>query len=454
MSLPVDALLVGLAERSAQTVIQHGDREVTGAELRSMIFRIARGLNRGDVVAIMEANTPEVIAARFGAELAGCHPVLVYRKLSERAIGDLIAQAALVIDEPELATLLAQADDSPLAGRGALGDLACTRLTSGSTGRAKGILRRIAPLRPLPPGHPFAGGTQLLCTPYGHSGGAIADLMLANGGRLILQPDFDPHTVAEAIGRHRVTFLWLLPHQVYELADVAERYDLSSLRMLSYGGWRAAPHKLGEVARKLGPIVYHGYGANEVDGIAALSPADHLDERRTGTVGTLLPGIELDIRDAVDGVGRIWVRTAALAEGYWNDPEATARAFVDGWLDTGDLGSLDEDGYLTIAGRSKEIIIVPGGHIYPRDVETVLLTHPAVTDAAVFGITDADGGEAVHAAVVGTGDAGELADWVAVRGGELSRPRTVLLLDELPRATTGKPDVARLVELVRGQDQS
>ncbi|RJQ74368.1 fatty acid--CoA ligase [Pseudonocardiaceae bacterium YIM PH 21723] len=460
--LHAESMLRGITAEPDRIVVRDGDRALTGAEFGAMIYRIgraleARGLKRGDGVAILERNTPEVMAARIAAELIGCFYVMIYRRLADDRKAELLARTAVKIvlgtaqdtgfSRVDLAELATHPDAEPLPVRGQAGDLASIRLTGGSTGLPKGILHRVH-LDQHEEWSLFAGATMLLCTPIAHAGGGIAEFVLALGGSLIMQPEFDARAAAVAVERHQVTHMWLLPSLVYELADVAEEHDLSSLRMIGYGGWRAAPHRLAEVARRLGPV-HQFYGMAEINMISVLRPEEHADPARNGSVGKPLPFVQVEIRDAVDGVGDIWVKSDQVMEGYYQDPDTTARTLVDGWLSTGDRGSLDADGYLTISGRSKEIIIVRGGHVYPRDVEAVLLEYPGVREALVFGTTDKDGAESVHAAVVGTEtDPGRLADWVEERRGALYRPRTVLLLDELPRTGVDKPDVQRLAALI------
>ncbi|RJQ74369.1 fatty acid--CoA ligase [Pseudonocardiaceae bacterium YIM PH 21723] len=465
--LQVEALLADLDRRPEQVLLWMGDREVTAGEFRSMIYRAARalgdrGLGRDDGVAVLEANTPEVLAVRIGAELAGCRTAVLYRRMAptgQVALLDTVRAALFVLpaDAParELTgrpvctteELLAHPDDSPLPARCQVGDVGQLRFTGGTTGLPKTIVRRHVPRPEADPAlpNPFADGIQLLCTPYAHAGGGLLEIVLAMNGGGVLLPSFDAHAVAAAIEKHRVTNIWLLPTMLYELAEVADQYDLSSLRMVLYGGWRAAPDRLRQAAAKLGPVLFQFYGQNEAGGISMLYPADHLDERRAGTVGTAMPGVEIEIRNG----GEIWVRSAMVMDEYWENPELTALTLVDGWLHTGDRGFLDPDGYLTISGRTKEMIIVSGGHVYPRDVEEVLLTHPAVSEAVVFGVLGADGAESVHAAVVGAGaDPAELVDWVVRHRGEMYRPRAVLVLDELPLTAADKPDVRRLTDLV------
>jgi malonyl-CoA/methylmalonyl-CoA synthetase len=165
----------------------------------------------------------------------------------------------------------------------------------------------------------------------------------------------------------------------------------------------------------------------------------HDGERRPGTVGFPLPGVEL--RLAGGGRGEILLRGPNVFSGYWRNPAATEEAFADGWCRTGDLGELDGDGYLRIAGRQKELIITGGLNVHPREVEDVLLTHPGVAEVAVAGVPDDDWGEIVTAWVVPAGEAPEpkeLLDHAAMGLAAFKRPKAIHFVDSLPRNALGK----------------
>jgi fatty-acyl-CoA synthase len=171
-----------------------------------------------------------------------------------------------------------------------------------------------------------------------------------------------------------------------------------------------------------------------------------------------VPGVEVTIRDSsgerVDtGItGEIWVRGPDLMTGYYKQPEETAKVLRDGWFRSGDLGFLDVDGYLSLVGRSTDVIIIAGGHVYPSDIENVLLRHPCVQAAMVFGVTEGDNDEHLCAAVVPTPTGhlseNDVVDWVREERGGLYQPDVVLILDELPTTGSHKPDRTALRRMV------
>lgn len=211
--------------------------------------------------------------------------------------------------------------------------------------------------------------------------------------------------------------------------------------------------------------LYHGYGLSETVGVvAALTAADHAalagpEDPRLGSIGRAIPGAEVVVRRS-DGsevtpgeVGEITVRTAKIMSGYWGDRAATEAAFSDGWFLTGDLATVDGDGYITIVGRSKDIIISGGVNIHPAKVERAIAAHPDVQEVAVFGVPDAEWGEVPVAAVrASPGSAlrpGDVTELVAAELDRRSRPRQVVFVEDLPRTATGKirrKDLRRLLD--------
>lgn len=184
--------------------------------------------------------------------------------------------------------------------------------------------------------------------------------------------------------------------------------DTSSLRSLVLGGWASTPRRVTQAIERFGPIVAQGYGTNEIGQVTWLTPEEHLRPELLTTVGRPVPGLDLSIRDSTGErvgageAGEIWVRGPDLMTGYYQQPEETATVLRDGWFRSGDLGFLDSEGYLSVVGRSADVIIIAGGHVYPSDVENVLLQHPGIQSAAVFGVTAGDNDERVCAAVVPT----------------------------------------------------
>ncbi|HBH03334.1 MAG: AMP-dependent synthetase [Candidatus Rokubacteria bacterium RBG_16_73_20] len=280
--------------------------------------------------------------------------------------------------------------------------------------------------------------------------GAFLDLMpwMFLGCTYILHPAFDPGRVLAEVERSRVTHMVMVPSQVVALlahpAFAPER--LASLEMLQSVG---APLHL-EHKRKLNELLpgrfYELYGLTE-GFMTVLDRADAV--RKAGSVGVPLPFYEMRVldeagRDVPPGtVGEICGRGPLMMSGYYKRPDLTAKAIVDGWLHSGDLGYVDEDGFLFLVDRKKDMIISGGVNVYPRDIEEVAVQHPAVREAAVFGVADPRWGETPVAAVVltapGAAAPAELAEWINARvGAKYQRVSDVLLCDDFPRNVAGK----------------
>lgn len=274
----------------------------------------------------------------------------------------------------------------------------------------------------------------------------------------MLQDGFDPAAVLSAVARERITHLFLLPPLLYRLADhyAATPTDISSLRALSYSGCPASSTRIAEAVSLLGPVLVQVYGQHEAGLISILTTADHEagHPNRLRSVGRPLPGVDVEVR-ATDGrpvdvgsPGEIWVRTPTVMESYWKQPELTGQTLQEGWLHTGDLGFLDNDGYLTLMGRSKDMIVVVGGHVYPTELEHLINSHPRVTNSAVFAVPDRDGIEQVHAVVVRHTDADvgeqELRALIREVRGPMYVPAQISFADALPLTSAGKPDKTML----------
>ena len=250
--------------------------------------------------------------------------------------------------------------------------------------------------------------------------------------------------------------LQLLPWLLYRLLDHPDlpATDTSSLRRVRVGSSPVSPRRIGEAIERLGPVIGQTYGSIEATNITTIDAeelAAHPELR--GTVGRPVPGVELSVRDDADRevptgeVGRVHVRSFAVMAGYHNAPDQTADVLRDGWFDTGDLGRLDDAGYLTLVGRTKDVIFAEGGDVHPTEVEHVLVEHPDVTDAGVFAVPDDDGIERVAAVVVASRgaepDVGALAAWVTERHGTVLAAG-VHVVDAIQRVPSGKIDRAAL----------
>ncbi|MFF4528514.1 AMP-binding protein [Streptomyces sp. NPDC001407] len=465
---------------------------ISAAELRDQVHRLAgelaeRGVGRGDTVTLLTGNTAEAIVARYAANLAGARVVGLYEGMSPPTMAHIMASvdcSLLLVDDRRHATagellrlegvpgllslgpgdfaedVLAAAARRPARPMGGLvgpDDDWCIRHTGGTTGIPKGIRMTHGSYR-RSLDHRLAGAGDppryLACTALAHLAGVFVDMTLHQGGSVVLRHGFEPGDVLAAIERERVTHTWLLPPLLYRLLDHPDLAgtDLSSLSRISYGGTAASPTRLRQAAKVLGPVLYGLYGQAEAQYITEAGPAEQEITGRGGqlTVGRAVPGVEIAIRDA-DGAtlppgerGEVQVRTPYVMPGYWKQPELTAEVLRDGWVRTGDVGYLDEDGYLYIVDRIKEMIVVVGGHVYPAELEDLLLRHPAVAQCVVYGSRDEESLEHVHAAVVPAAglrpSLEEIQDFVTAHKGRLYAPEALHLVPDIPLTAAGKPD--------------
>ena len=335
--------------------------------------------------------------------------------------------------------------------------------TSGTTGRPKGVHR--APPEGPPPGAmgrsgrdmlqralgDDANGPHLVTTPLYHSGPlAYADGASLLGSDLVLLERFDPERVLQLIEEHRATSTFMVPTQFVRLLRLPEqvrrRYDLSSLRMLMHGSAPVAPDVKRAMIDWLGPILFEFYGGSEAGGVGIDS---HQWLAHPGSVGLPALGLVVDILDSegrpvpTGTEGEVWFQGSARFE-YKDDPEKTAEAWRGDRCTLGDIGYLDDEGYLYLCDRRADIIIVGGVNVYPAQVEAALLAHPAVADCCVVGVPDDEWGEAVRAVVqpvAGREPGPELEAELLAHCQSLGthqRPRQVDFDDDLPRTETGK----------------
>jgi long-chain acyl-CoA synthetase len=290
------------------------------------------------------------------------------------------------------------------------------------------------------------------CLPLFHSFGLTFGLNSAvlAGAMLTLIPRFDPRKVLEVIERDSVTVFAGVPTMYSALLSVASEAApeaTRSLRTCVSGGAALPVQVLSDFEKAFGCIILEGYGLSESSPAASFNHPHR--PRKVGSIGTPIDGVQMRVVD-LDGVevpqgeaGEIQIRGHNVMKGYWNLPEATKAAITpDGWLNTGDVGRVDEDGYFYIVDRTKDLIIRGGYNVYPREIEEVLYEHPAVAEAAVIGIPHDSLGEEVGAAVaLKQGESthpDELRDYVKARVAAYKYPRRVWLVDELPKGPTGK----------------
>jgi long-chain acyl-CoA synthetase len=330
-------------------------------------------------------------------------------------------------------------------------DLAALLYTGGTTGRAKGVMLSHRGLWESGRGLNLVTRTtdttrSLLPLPLSHAYGLIVTISgLHSDRRLVsvLQRWFDPVGWLTLVAEHRLETSPVVPAMLQLLlTQPLADYDLSSLRSFGSGGATLPPAVREKVEKAFGVAVLEGYGCTEASAvISAETVADH----RPGSVGRPLPHAEVAILDPEGNAvpeGEICVRGPGVMLGYWRDPELTARTVRDGWLHTGDIGRLDEDGYLYVIDRMKDLIIRGGFNVFPRDVEDVLLAHPAVQVAACVGRPDPERGEEVVAAVqlaAGQEATGaELVEFARSRLAKYKYPREVTVVDAVPLTSVGK----------------
>jgi fatty-acyl-CoA synthase len=296
---------------------------------------------------------------------------------------------------------------------------------------------------------------QLVCSPLSHGGGAVFMPTMIRRGSLVVLPGFDPTAVLEAIQKHRITCVLLVPTMIYALLDHPhfDEYDLSSLEVIYYGASSISPTRLQEAIRRFGPIFFQFYGQAEAPmSVTVMKRSEHKvdDLNRLASCGRPVPWVRVALLDdkcepVPDGEpGEICVRGPLLMSGYLNKPEQTAEAFEGGWLHTGDVAVRDPDGFLRIVDRKKDMIVSGGFNVFPREVEDVLSSHPAVAGAAVIGVPHDKWGEAVKAIVVlrkgmSVSEA-ELIALVRDRKGVVQAPKAIEFVDSIPLSGLGKPD--------------
>lgn len=330
----------------------------------------------------------------------------------------------------------------PVLDAAAPGDPALVVHTSGTTGRPKGAV--------LTHGNLAAGARSLrqawhwtpedrlvLALPLFHVHGLVAGLFgsLAAGGCALVFPRFDPGQIARnSSSRYRATMFFGVPTMYHRLAKQPRIGGLAALRLCVSGSAALAAALWREIERLAGVQVLERYGMTETL-LTVANP--YAGERRPGTVGFALP----DVRISLHETGELRVSGPTVFAGYLGQPQATAERFDGEWFRTGDLASMDEDGYVTIHGRASELIISGGFNVYPAEVEDVLLRHPSVAEVAVTGVPSAEWGEQVVAWVVPDGAPPRASDLLAFAADDLAsykRPREVRFVDALPRNEMGK----------------
>lgn len=342
-------------------------------------------------------------------------------------------------------------------------DIAGMMITSGTTGRPKGVELPNRAFVTMMSNMRLALGEQpdpvhLVVAPLTHAAGAYALSLLYAGATHVILSKPDPLAIMEAIERHRVTTLFLPPTLIYMILAHPDlrKFDYSSLQVLLYGAAPMSVQKLREAIVAFGPVLNQAYGQTEALMMCTvLSAAQHQEalsrpelEHRLWSAGHEGPLVRVEIMDEQDRIlpngqrGEVVVRSDIIMSGYYKDPEATNTAGSLGWHHTGDIGYRDDDGFIYIVDRKKDMIISGGFNLFSTEIEQAVMAHPAVQDCAVVGIPDEKWGEAVLAAVElkphSVFDEAEMIRFCKERIGSLKSPKKIVVVDALPRSTVGK----------------
>jgi len=483
--------------------IARGSQQLTYARFNARANQLANVLQerqdkRGTNVGILMYNSVEMLEAMFACFKAGLGAVPINFRLHPKEFAFIIdhSQAETVLISPHFNDSITKIRDqipgahhliTTSAAQGELEDyetlissqseefedidvqpdeLAWLFYTSGTTGRPKGAMLTHRNLLSMTmnfyadmcPGYGFSEVT-LHAAPLSHGSGLYA---LPNVGKAAahILPDsesFDPEQVLELIERHSVTNLFAAPAMVKRIVDSpqVDQYDHRSLKAVIYGGAPMLVEDLTKAIEKLGPCLVQLYGQGESPmTITYLPHQDHVlagtpdQMKRLASAGIAHSDVEVAIFDQHDqalptgSMGEIVTRSDLVMKGYWRDPEATAQTLRNGWLHTGDMGYIDDKGYVFLMDRTKDLIISGGENIYPREIEEVIIQHPAVREVAVIGVPDKQWGESVKAVVSlnsgHTVTASKLIEFCKGHIASFKKPKTIDFVDELPKNNYGK----------------
>jgi acyl-CoA synthetase (AMP-forming)/AMP-acid ligase II len=502
-----ERLFEGLAMDPHRVVLIDGPTgaTMTGADLRDRIERLAAGLTAagfgaGQVVAIMAPNMPDYATvfhavAYAGGTITTINPTYtaseVRHQLKDSGASLVVTVPAFLATVQEAVADMLQVREVIVIGQDAAHKSIDDVMTavpqtaqvsvdldryilvlpysSGTTGLPKGVMLshrnlvvnvdQIIPLLDI-----REGEATVAFLPFFHIYGmnVLMNSFLSAGGKLVTMPRFDLQAVLTHIQTHQVRLLLVAPPVAIALAKhpMVDQFDMTSLQVVLSAAAPLGPEVSEVCGKRLGCVAIQGYGMTE------LSPLSHAVPHRNpkpGSVGVTAPNSQTRIVDPATGAnqgpgaeGEVWVRGPQVMLGYLNNPEATAKTMDGDWLKTGDLGMIDEDGYLFIRDRLKELIKVKGFQVAPAEVEAELLSHPDVADAAVIGVPDDEAGELPMAFVVSA--AGAAQDVTALQAALRSRlssykvPARIEFIDAIPKSAAGK--ILRRVLRDRVRDQS
>jgi len=468
------------ARFSDRGAVFHGERQLhTWAELADRARRLAASIRSvhpaGTRIALASENRPELIELMFAVWAAECVVVPVNYKLHPAEMVQIIddSGAATVFASTKVSAGLTGATKVPVedvtspnyAARLTYQAAAPPRdtdpdmlawlfYTSGTTGRSKGAMLSHRNLMAMTVSHladfdsPDANCSLVHGAPMSHGSGLYIPPYVLRGARQVVPESsaFEPDEFLDLCEHHPGSSSFLAPTMVARLVQTG-RPRPRNLKTVVYGGGPMYVDSLKKAMAAFGPIFVQLYGQGEAPmTITGLRRADHLDADDTvlGSVGYARSGVDVAVVDdagepaGVGEIGEIVCRGDVVMSGYWNNPDATSATLQNGWLRTGDMGSFDARGFLTLRDRSKDVVISGGSNIYPREVEEVLIAHRDVSEAAVVGAPDEEWGEIVVAFIVGTAAESDLDAHLLERIARFKRPKRYLYIDELPKNSYGK----------------
>jgi acyl-CoA synthetase (AMP-forming)/AMP-acid ligase II len=475
---------------------EHGDkpalidgpsgRELTFAQLDDAVRRMAgalkqRGFGKGDVLALLSPNVPEYGVAFLATTMTGgtvttINPVYNTEEIAYQlkdagarflvTVGPALEQARKAADDTGVEDIFVIGEDSfsellkadPIEGQAEVdpaNDLAALPYSSGTTGYPKGVMlthrNLVANLcqtqgaMPLGPDDVVIG-----VLPFFHIYGmqVILNLALRAGATIVTMPRFDLEGFLRVIQDHKVTRAYVVPPIALALAKhpLIDQFDLSSLKLVFSGAAPLGAELEQACTKRLGCRVSQGYGMTESSPVSHGVPLE--GELKPGTIGVTVPNMDCRIVDVETGQdveqgerGELWMRGPNVMKGYLNNEEATKGTIDDdGWLHTGDVAIVDEDGYFSIVDRVKELIKYKGFQVAPAELEALIITHPEIADVAVIPLPDEEAGEIPKAFVVKSGEISEddVKDFVKERVSSYKQVRRVEFVDEIPKSASGK----------------
>jgi len=492
--------LVEIAQNKAgELAVKFEQDSFTFQELLARVYQLVNtlkdlGIQKGDRIAILSQNCHQYRELFWAAALGGFMIVPINYRLAPREIAYILndseAKALMLSDEysilvnsikGELNTvqnyvgictegeglldyeeLLKRSSAKPPGSLPSPDDLVWLLYTSGTTGLPKGAMhthRSVTALIDAAVGNLEIDEEtrSLVVTPfYALSGGGWDAICSCMGSMTVIHRNFNPVDVLETIQSEHITDVHLVPVMINFIVNCPDfdNFDVSSLKRITYGASPMPPELMKRAMEKIGPIFIQDFGCAEGGLLTLLFEPDHIVEgpkektRRLASCGKGLPDLDVRVlnehgKDVKPGeVGELTAKGDTVMKGYWKMPEATADVLKDGRLHTGDLATVDEDGFIYIVDRKKDMIISGGLNIYPREIEDILFEHPAVLEAAVIGIPDEKWGESVRALVVlkpGTScDENELIAHCKNNLGSYKKPKNIEFVDSLPRNPSGK----------------